>query len=247
MTLPIPVPAGFRIIAHRGASAYAPENTAAAFRIAHEMAVDEVETDAQLSADGEVVLCHDPTLARYGHGPTLVEETAWPELAALDMGAWFSPHLYGGERMLRLNDLLAAYGDRFTYHVELKGTADGLAAEVHGCLVRHGLLDACIVTSFRYEALVAMRQVDESVRLGWLVDEIADEVVERARALALFQLCPRAACVTEAQVATVRDVVAEVRAWGLGGSPEQVQGLARRVLESGCNGATIDWPDWLAH
>ena len=59
MTLPIPCPQGFRIIAHRGASAYAPENTAAAFRLAHEIGVNEVETDAQLTTDGEVVLCHD--------------------------------------------------------------------------------------------------------------------------------------------------------------------------------------------
>ena len=134
MTLPITVPSGFRIIAHRGASAYAPENTAAAFTLAHEIGVDEVETDAQLTPDGEVVLCHDRALARYGHGDAVVEETPWAKLAALDMGSWFSPHLYGGERMWRLDDLFSAYGDRFTYHVELKGAAAGLAAEAHACI-----------------------------------------------------------------------------------------------------------------
>ena len=64
MTLPMPVPADFRIIAHRGASAYAPENTRAAFDLALQMGVTEVELDAQLTTDGVVALCHDETLAR---------------------------------------------------------------------------------------------------------------------------------------------------------------------------------------
>ena len=60
--LPIPVPPDFRIIAHRGASAYAPENTKPAFGFAQRMGISEVELDTQLSADGMVVLCHDLTL-----------------------------------------------------------------------------------------------------------------------------------------------------------------------------------------
>jgi glycerophosphoryl diester phosphodiesterase len=247
MTLPIRVPEHFRIIAHRGASAYAPENTAAAFQLAHEMGVNEVETDAQLTADGEVVLCHDTTLARYGHGSAVVEEMTWPEVAALEMGAWFSPYLYAGQHMWRLDDLFAAYGDRFTYHVELKGVADGLAGAVHKCLVDHGLLDNAIVTSFSRQALEAMRAVDANVRLGWLVETVTDEVLETAKALQLFQLCPRAAAVTSGEVEFARSAVSEVRAWGLAGSREEVQSLARRVVDAGCDGCTIDWPDWLSH
>lgn len=247
MTLPIRVPEGFRIIAHRGASAYAPENTAAAFRLAHEMGVNEVETDAQLTTDGEVVLCHDTTLARYGHGPAVVEEMALAELVALDMGAWFSPHLYCGERMWRLDDLYDAYADRFTYHVELKGVSATLAPAVHDCMVRHGLADNCIVTSFNYHALAAMRWVDANIRLGWLVEEVNDAVLVGAQSLSLFQICPRAAYVNAEQTAAARAVAPEVRAWGLSGSREEVQALARRALDAGCDGCTIDWPDWLSH
>ena len=87
MSLPIPVPPAFRIIAHRGASAYAPENSMAAFALAQKMGIREIELDTQLTPDGVVALCHDRTLARYGHGAQAVEEMNWADLAALDMGA----------------------------------------------------------------------------------------------------------------------------------------------------------------
>src|SRR3712207_5799493 len=124
--LPIAVPANFRIIAHRGASAYAPENTHAAFALAARMGVHEIELDAQLTLDGQVAICHDSTLDRYGHGPQRVEEMEWAELAKLDMGSWFSPFLFAGERMLTLDDLFATYASGFIYHVELKGAAAAL-------------------------------------------------------------------------------------------------------------------------
>ena len=111
MSLPILVPPAFRIIAHRGASAYAPENSMAAFTLAQKMGIREIELDTQLTPDGVVALCHDRTLARYGHGAQVMEEMNWADLAALDMGAWFSPYLFGGERMITLEQLLARYGE----------------------------------------------------------------------------------------------------------------------------------------
>ena len=250
MSLPIPVPAAFRIIAHRGASAYAPENTAPAFRLAAAMGADEVELDAQLTTDGEIVLCHDRDLTRYGHGARVVEEMSWPELSALDMGAWFSPYLYGGERMLRLEDLFALFGDQLTYHVEIKGAAADLPAAVHAAIQRHGLAERCIVTSFSVAALAAMRAIDRNMRLGWLVKQIDEAAQAQARDLGLFQLCPAAETVTAQQVAQARDVTPEVRAWGLSGCTThgahgEVLALIRRVLDAGCDGMTINWPDWV--
>ena len=62
MDIPIRVPAAFRVIAHRGSSAYAPENTRPAFELARAMGIAEIETDVQLTTDGVVVLCHDTGL-----------------------------------------------------------------------------------------------------------------------------------------------------------------------------------------
>lgn len=115
MHLPITVKRPFRIISHRGASAYAPENTWAAFQLALKMGVIEIELDVQLSSDGEVVICHDLSLERYGH-QGYVEAMSWPELSKLDTGSWFSPFLFHGEKPLRLHDLFKKIRIRNTNH-----------------------------------------------------------------------------------------------------------------------------------
>jgi glycerophosphoryl diester phosphodiesterase len=247
MTLPLTVPPSFRIIAHRGASAYAPENTAPAFELAAKMGIREIELDTQLSTDGEVVLCHDTTLERYGHGQAVVEQMSWTKLANMDMGAWFSPFLFKEERMMTLNHLFEQYGDRFIYHVELKGKAAALPGAVNRLIQTHALAEHCFVTSFSDKALVAMKTINPDLRLGWLVDDIDDTTLFQSREMGLFQLCPRADRVDQAGVNRARQVVAEVRAWGLNGSSLEVLKLIRQVVEAGCDGMTINWPDWVSH
>ena len=76
-----------------------------------------------------------------------------------------------------------------------------------------------------------LRQLAPDSRLGWLVNQVDGEVRDRAKEIGLLQLCPRAAEVTDEMVARSRDVVSEVRAWGLGGSGRQVADLVRHILE----------------
>src|SRR5690606_20707528 len=175
---------------------------------------------------------------------------AWADLADLDMGAWFSPHLYGGTRMMTLSHLFDAYGDALIYHVEIKGAAPGLPAAVLDAIHQRGLAQRCIITSFAYPALAAARRLDASIRLGWLVRHLTEETYEKARTLGLFQLCPQASGVTADQVSAARRVVPEVRAWGVNGErvshqAAEVQALIRRVVDAGCDGMTISWRRWL--
>ncbi len=245
--LPFETPADFRIIAHRGASAYAPENTFAAFDLALEMGVREIEMDAQLSADGVVVLCHDATLEKYGHGRQLVEQTPWEQLAQLDMGSWFSPFLFPDERMPTLRALFKRYSATFTYHIEIKGDAPGLPCAIHRDVEAFGLRDHCLFTSFSYEKLARMKAIAPHARLGWLVESIDDEVLEHAERLGLFQLCPAARPLTREAVQAARTVTHEVRAWGINGSRSEVLALIQHTIRTGCDGMTIDWPDWISH
>ncbi|MDY7009162.1 MAG: glycerophosphodiester phosphodiesterase family protein [Planctomycetota bacterium] len=245
--LPIVVPDNFRIIAHRGASAYAPENTFAAFELAVKMGVHEVELDTQLSTDGEVVLCHDLTLERYGHGRRTVEEMACDDLLSLDMGSWFSPFLFAGEKMITLDALFNQYSDTLTYHVEIKGKNPALPEAVTRLIGKHGLAKSCIITSFSYDALTRIKRANPRLRLSWLVDEIADDVLVVANEFGLFQICPRAGVIVNDATSKAHRAVPEVRAWGLGNSPADALELIPRVLEAGCDGMTINWPDWVVH
>jgi glycerophosphoryl diester phosphodiesterase len=113
---PIRVPPGFRIIAHRGASGYAPENTMAAFERAAGMGVREIEFDLQLTKDGRMVVIHDTVLDRYGYPGLRVAEMTLGDLKKLDMGAWFGNPEFGTEAVLTADELFEAFGRRFVYH-----------------------------------------------------------------------------------------------------------------------------------
>src|ERR1035437_6734016 len=86
------------VIAHRGASAYAPENTLAAFDLASQMRAGWFELDCMLTRDGQVVVIHDDTLDRTtnGHGPVAAMTLA--ELKRLDAGSWKGP-MFAGQRL----------------------------------------------------------------------------------------------------------------------------------------------------
>lgn len=81
------------ILAHRGASGYAPENTMEAFELAAKMGADGIELDVHLTADGEVVVCHDEKIDRTSNGQGLITDYTLAELKAFDFGY----HFYEGE------------------------------------------------------------------------------------------------------------------------------------------------------
>ena len=245
--MPTTVPEHFRIIAHRGASAYASENTLPAFELAKRMGAREVEVDTQLAADGVVVLCHDDSLRRYGHGDQVVEKLTSGALLPLDMGSWFSPFLYGNTPMATLEGLVKQFTDDFIFHIELKGKAADLSAKVFAIVEEQGLVERSIVTSFSWEQLERMRDISSGCRLGWLVHEFDQKALDGAARLNLFQLCPPARTVSEQLVKLGHDAVEEIRVWGMGGKTLEVRALIQRIVDSGSDGMTIDWPDWATH
>src|SRR5690348_10584821 len=100
-----------RILAHRGASGYAPENTHAAFELACQMRADAIETDFRLTRDGVLVLVHDERVDRTTDGSGSVSELTWEQLARLDAGAKFRPD-FAGERIPRVDEFLDRYVGR---------------------------------------------------------------------------------------------------------------------------------------
>lgn len=115
------------VIAHRGASAYAPENTLAAFALAKEMNADWFELDCTLSRDGHVVVIHDDTLDRTTNGKGPVRDRTLAELKQLDAGAWKDPK-FAGERLPLLAEALDwAREHRIGVYIEIKNAQDDSA------------------------------------------------------------------------------------------------------------------------
>ena len=112
------------VLAHRGASGTAPENTMAAFRRAAELGADGLELDVQRSADGAVVVLHDADVRRTSDGTGPVASLSLPALRRLDFGGWFSPAFRGEPIPLlaEVADFVAARG--LWLNIELKGDPD---------------------------------------------------------------------------------------------------------------------------
>lgn len=111
------------VIAHRGASAYAPENTLAAFELAVDMGADWYELDCLLAKDGTVMVSHDNDVDRCTDGTGLITEMTVADLKKLDAGSWKDPK-FAGERMPTLDESLAMAKDRIGVYVEIKSVAD---------------------------------------------------------------------------------------------------------------------------
>ncbi len=109
------------IIAHRGASAVAPENTAAAIRAAGRAGADMVEVDVQPTREGRLVVFHDDRLERTSTGRGRVAAHTYAALARLDVGGWFAPR-FRGERILTVSRALRLTRPRAVLNLELKRT-----------------------------------------------------------------------------------------------------------------------------
>lgn len=108
-----------RIIAHRGASGSAPENTLAAINRAWELGADGVEVDVHLTKDDVPVVIHDPDTKRVAGEKMVVKKSTYEELCQLDVGSWKGPE-FAGERIPRLADVLSSMPARKHFFVEVK-------------------------------------------------------------------------------------------------------------------------------
>src|SRR6266568_4785071 len=157
------------VLGHRGASAEAPENTLAAFRLAVEQGADGVELDVWRCRSGEVVVHHDVDTARVAGVAHRLGSTRWDELRRLDVGSWKGQR-FAGERIPLLAEVLEALPSAVV-NVELKSTGWpdlSLARAVAGILRDAGAEERCLVSSFDYVLLAAFRLAARAVGTGIL-------------------------------------------------------------------------------
>lgn len=158
------------VVAHRGASAHAPENTLAAFRLAASQGADAIELDARLSADGQVVVFHDDTLQRTTNGRGRVSDQPLAALQALDAGSWCDA-AYAGERIPTLAEVLDTLGQTLVLNIELKESPArraALAAAVADLVGARRLTGQVLFSSFDWRALAALHRALPGASLGLL-------------------------------------------------------------------------------
>jgi glycerophosphoryl diester phosphodiesterase len=170
-------------IGHRGASAYAPEHTFAAYDLALEQGADYIEIDLQMTADGVLVALHDKTLNRTADAPEgvperycrgLVSKKTLEQIQMCDAGSWFSPE-FAGEQIPTLEEIFQRYGTSVNYYIETKNpdAAPGMEEELVGLLGEYGLLPdpnepanwQVLIQSFSAESLMKIHEMNEDLPL----------------------------------------------------------------------------------
>ncbi|WP_218314593.1 glycerophosphodiester phosphodiesterase [Halomonas sp. 18071143] len=170
----------FQVIAHRGASGHAPESTLPAYELAHEWGVDYLELDAQITADGEVVIFHDNTLERTSNGEGHIHEHTLAELKALDTGSWFNEanpeqasEDFVGLPMLTLEELFDHFGHTTRYYIETKSPHlnPGLEAALVERLEAYDMVEEgrVLVQSFAQESLLKIQALNPEIPLVQLL------------------------------------------------------------------------------
>lgn len=225
------------VIAHRGASGTRPENTLVAFRRAVELGAHMVELDAQITADGHVVVLHDDTLDRTTTGLGPLAARTLTEVRRCDAGSWFDP-TFVGERVPTLAEVLDDV--RLPINVELKGARpDNLEARALRVVDEAGALDRVVFSSFEPARLIGLRSLTQRAALAVLWDgpKVGDAIrlAERVGARALHvRNDPRAT----AAIAAGRGAGLEVRVWTVNGPADLAS-----LVGAGAGGIFTDFPE----
>jgi glycerophosphoryl diester phosphodiesterase len=229
------------VIAHRGASGHAPENTMAAFQRAVELGAGFIETDLHLTRDARFVAIHDAALERTTNGRGNVHDFTLHELHRLDAGHWYD-RKFMGERIPTLEEILEfSRKNDVVFYLEVKyDAAWGMHHALVGALQKAQDAGRIIVISFDPSTLESVRKLDGSLMTGLLVEQAVFDPVQMAVEVGARQLCPRFSMVTRELVENAHRADLHVATWTVNEAADM-----RAMVAAGADGIMTDFPDRL--
>lgn len=228
------------IIAHRGGSAIAPENTASSFREALRLGAKIIECDVRATRDGDLVVFHDETLDRLARRPGRIADCDREMIASLEVGGWFGDGSFAGEPVLRFDEALRICREGGAVLLIEHKTGDPGS---YAAVIRETAMGAkVIVQSFDWDFLCAFRAEGPGIPVGSLGDGLLDE----ARVRQLAELAPdwigwRAGDLRETDLAVVRRIGSRLALWTVN-DPD----IATMWLKRGADAIITDVPDVIA-
>ena len=234
-------PAALAVVAHRGASGDFPENTAVAFQEAIRLDVDASELDVHLTAEGELLVIHDPTVDRTSDGEGPVADLSMAQIGELDAGSWFD-FRFAGERLLTLPGALDLMPPAMVLNVHVKAGAedrDVVVAKTVQELVRRGLIETAFIASDEASLAVA-RRVEPGREVCNLSTQPTETYVDRSSATGCRILQP-------ANNQTDSDLVRRAHESGMKVNPFYAddEGEMRRLIGGGVDGILTNYPERL--
>lgn len=231
------------IIAHRGASYDAPENTVAAIREAWVQGADGTEVDIYLTADGQIIGVHDKTTKRTSNADLNVSQSTFSDLRELDAGSWKNPK-FAGEKLPSFAEILAAVPHDKKIYIEVKCGPEIVPQMVKELKAEARPLETTIVICFNADVVAAVKESWPelpAMYLHGMKDVTAKQVIETARRIHADGVDLRAG------EELTQEFADEIHAAGLRldvwtvNDPE----LAKRMVKIGVKGITTDRPAFL--
>ena len=224
--------------AHRGASEYAPENTLSSFYLGLLQGANGIETDVRRTKDGVLVLFHDDTVDRVSNGTGCVGDVTLCELGALEIRGKCETGFY--DRIVTFREFLEKFSHYdISFAIELKG--EGVEEETLLLAKEFGIMEKTTFTSFRFEYIKRIKELDSAARVGWLTKDPGDAEIRELLAIGGEEIAPKAEFITEEKMRAWRDLGLGVRAWGVANEE-----LMQRMCALGVDGMTVNFPDKLA-
>ena len=229
------------LIAHRGASKAAPENTCAAIRIAMAQRADMVELDVQLTSDHRLVIFHDDRLERTTTGRGFVRNRRYRDLARLDAGSWFSSR-FAGEPIPLVSQALRLIPKGRAANLELKRTPRKrlVVRQLIKCLERTRMIRRVLISSFDPSLLALVNARRPRIASALLCRRDARRALRQAIRLGCSALHPHASLVSPSLMAQAHAQGLTVNVWTVD-SAQQV----RRLIRMGVDGIVTNVPDRL--
>ena len=230
------------VFAHRGASAYAPENTLSAFKLAADLGAQAIELDVKLTADGEVIVLHDQTLNRTTNGRGDIRHFTLAQIRKLDASGKFVPNFIG-EQIPTLQEVFDLLGGNLSLNIELTNYAsplDDLVPRVATLVKQFHLEESILFSSFLPKNLVQIRQLCPETPNGLLTLPGWKGWFYRLPFhfwIPFEALHPAAADVSPALVSRFHQAGKRIHAWTVNDEKEMV-----RLIEMGVDGLFTDDP-----
>ncbi|AHM62961.1 glycerophosphoryl diester phosphodiesterase [Flammeovirgaceae bacterium 311] len=231
------------IIAHRGASYQAPENTLASVKLGYEQGAEAVEIDIHLSADDQLMVIHDKDTRRTtGSRNLTIKDTPSEELRKLEVGSWKNQQ-YSGEKIPLLEEVLALVPEDKKLVIEIKAGPEALPHLQHK-IEQSGIQDRLILISFDQDAIVQAKQLMPNIPAYWLLHNYKEYSLEQAIQIAkenrLNGLDVHYKLVNEAFMSKMQEHQLEVYVYTVN-NPK----AAKTLAAYGVKGITTDRPKWL--
>ena len=194
-----------KIYSHRGESKYAPENTMSAFYLADILNSDGIECDIRKTKDNELVIIHDKKIDRTSNGKGNISDYTYDELLSFDFGK--------KEKIVKLTDFLKYFSDKnLKIYIEIKES--GYEELIWNTISKYNLENIELI-SFKYQILYNLRKISDIISLGWLVYDITDEIITKAKEINIKQVLCFSSSITLKYLVKLKKNNIEIVSWGV--------------------------------